>query len=167
MADELGVEPMPETTALYRHIQRARARPRRHNQRLALAEEMDQVQQLIFLRLKLGGVMRELGGYEDAWRQIQHALQAASDALLVRLVLDGLTEMSRLLHDLDRAHQGAHLLGVVRRHPACNEETHQQADALFAEVASSLPADDLADAEERGSDVSSRRRRGRGGVRAG
>jgi tetratricopeptide (TPR) repeat protein len=121
---------------------------RLYKKSLTLAEDMDNARQRALLLLKLGKITRRLGEHHRAWLHTHKAVQIASDALLTPVVLDGLTEIGQLLHDLGRDEEAAQLISVVREHPSGWRETRQQAEALHAELTACLTADVIADAEE-------------------
>jgi hypothetical protein len=123
---------------------------RLHEESLALSREIGNKRGIAISLNHLSRVSCALGAYDAAWQSFNEALKAAMEIGAVSLALDvliGLAELTARSGDQVRA---VEMLVLPLRHPAGEQRTKDRAGRLLTELASQLPIDVVAAAQERG-----------------
>lgn len=119
---------------LYRAGDRAAARPVLLES-IALAREMGYRNRLAYSLNTLASLEAESGSAEQADQVYREALNAAVLAQEAPLVTEILVGIARLDIKRGNSRRASAILGMVERHPGCDEETRSGARALHAQMA--------------------------------
>jgi predicted ATPase/tetratricopeptide (TPR) repeat protein len=95
----------------------------------------------------LGEACFKLGEYPEARQHLYEALKMAQELGAIPVILDVLSTLAAILWQEDNASQCLNLLAFVKHHPANLQAVKEKAVALFSEVATTLPPQDVAKAE--------------------
>jgi DNA-binding SARP family transcriptional activator/predicted ATPase len=115
---------------------------------LALLEEGDRRSQAYTLN-SLGTVAHTMGESQESRQYFQRALEAAMEIKEPALALDILMSLAKLAAEDGDVVRALEILAFVLHHPACEQQTRDQAEPLRAELAQRISTDALNAAEAR------------------
>ena len=140
IGDRMGVARSLNNLGMVAHEQGRYSEARRyHEESLALKLEINDQRGAIHSFNHLGKALAELGEPGPAAQYFRRALKSAMEMQAMPLALDALERMAELLVKQRQVERAAELLTLVRRHPASEQRTKDQADRWLADLAFAAP----------------------------
>ncbi|HEU5103598.1 MAG TPA: tetratricopeptide repeat protein [Roseiflexaceae bacterium] len=121
-----------------------------HEESLALSREIGNKRGIAISLNHLGRVSCALGANDHSRQSFGEALKVAMEIGAVPLALDALVGLAELTARAGDQVRAVEMLAVPLRHPAGEQRTKDRAGRLLTELASQLPIDVVAAAQERG-----------------